>query len=195
MLRKASDGAAWPCAAPLRGHTIVVQAHWCHRRGTSVKWHERQGDAVVTQPWRSCRNLDQSGICINPSKPAGPFPLKYRCRPGQGSRETDANGAERVHGTAARRFELLLLLPMLLSPSGWCVRITNLRTGSFVDAASQCFWAGPKRATCHGFIISSLFLFFCQCYSVTIWCVRIDSVRTDGLVMPTRGCGRQVVPV
>ena len=120
MLRKASDGAAWPCAAPLRGQTIVVQAHWRHRRGTSVKWLKRQGDAVVMQPRRSCRNLDQSGIGINPSTPAGPFPLKCRCRPGQGSRETDANGAGRVHGKAARRFELLLLLPMLLSPSGVC---------------------------------------------------------------------------
>ena len=179
-----------------------MQAHWCHRRGTSVKWHGRQGDAVVTQPWRSCRNLDQSGIGISPSKPAGPFPLKYRCRPGQGSRETDANGAERVHGKAARRFELLLLLPMLLSPSGvskstMCELEALLmppRSASGPDrSVGLCRLAVfPTKRACPTRYSS---LFFCQSYSVTPWCVRNDSVRTDSLSMPPRGCGPQAVPV
>ena len=78
----------------------------------------------------------------------------------------------------------------------------QLRTGSFLDAASQCVWARSAYVQpaillhpWHVFIISSLFLVFCQCYSVTIWCVRIDSVRTDRfgdadsrLWPPSRAC-------
>jgi hypothetical protein len=207
MLRKASDGAAWPCAAPLRGHTIVVQAHWRHRRGTSVKWHERKvarasrrrrSDAAMAKRL----NLDQSGIGISPSKPAGPFPLKYRCRPGQGSREADVNGAERVHGKAARRFELLLLLPMLLSPSGvskstMCeleVLLMPPRSASGPDRSVglRRLAVFPTKRACPTRYSS---LLFCQSYSVTLWCVRNDSVRTDGLSMLHRGCGPQAVPV
>lgn len=61
----------------------------------------------------------------------------------------------------------------------------QLRTGSFLDAASQCVWAEASMyspilfSIWHVFIISSLSLVFCQCYSATIWCVRIDSVRTE----------------
>jgi len=78
----------------------------------------------------------------------------------------------------------------------------QLRTGSFLDAASQCVWAEASMYSPLLFSIFGMFSSFRACLLSSVNATRSPSCvcgltvcELKGLVMPTRGCGRQVVPV